>query len=165
MAGQTVRNTSRGFRGLNTKGGYLELGPGETREGVELDDNELASAKRTGYFEFGAKAAKAASAAAPAADTPLPNNVPKLKKIARDEGIDVGNAKTVADITAAIVAGRAAKATIAPPAPPPTPPADDLDNMADDDLRNTVAAITGKPATEYANTERDELLKLARAPA
>jgi hypothetical protein len=174
MAGQKVRNVTRGFRGLNTKdGGYLELGPGQLAEGVELDDAELESAKRTGYFAFGKDADSTADAAAalvastpgaaPATPPggPLPRNVTQLKKIARDEGIDVGDAKSADDLTAVITAGRAAKA--AGGIPPINPgPSDDLDNMSDDDLRTTVAALTGKPATDYATTERDELLRLAR---
>jgi pyruvate/2-oxoglutarate dehydrogenase complex dihydrolipoamide acyltransferase (E2) component len=166
----SVRNVAPGIRGLNTVQGYRELAPGDFVESVELTDDEHKNADSTGYFAFG-KAAKTAETAAPAgaaAPTPtptpaeeLPNNVPKLKKIARDEGIDVGDATSSADLKAAITAGRATAAAggITPPAPGP---GDDLDNMADDDLRNTVAALTGKPASDYADTDRDELLKLAR---
>jgi hypothetical protein len=157
----SVRNVAPGIRGLNTVQGYRDLAPGELVESVELTDAEYKSAESTGYFEFGTKAKKA-PAAAPATSTaePLPNNVPKLKKLARDEGIDTGDARSAADLKTAITAGRAAKA--AGGIPTPTPPSDDLDNMADDDLRNTVAALTGKPATDYADTDRAALLKLAR---
>ena len=161
--GTTVRNVTRGFRGLNLADGtYLELGPGEMREGVELTAGERKSAEGTAYFEFGSAAAKEpAPAPAPgAAGAELPNNVPQLKKIARDEGVELGTAKKAADIKAAITAARAAKA--AGGAPTPTPPADDLDNAADDDLRVIVAGLTGKPVEDYATTERDELLRLAR---
>lgn len=157
----SVRNVAPGIRGLNLVSGYRDLAPGEFIESVELSAAEHKSAESTGYFEFGSKAksaAKAEAAATTGAD--LPNNVPKLKKLARDEGIDVGTAKSAAALQAAIVAGRAAKA---PPTPPVTPPSDDLDNMSDDDLRNTVAAITGKPAPDGA--DREALLKLARGEA
>jgi len=162
----SVRNTAPGIRGLNTVQGYRDLAPGEFVESVELTDDEHKNAESTGYFVFG-KGAKTAETAAPPgtvtppAAEPLPANVPKLKKIARDEGIDVGDAKSAAELTAAIEAGRAAKAA-GGLTPPPPGPGDDLDNMADDDLRNTVAALTGKPVADYANTDRDELLKLAR---
>lgn len=156
----SVRNVAVGIRGLNLVDGYRDLAPGEFLESVELTAAELKSAESTGYFEFGKKAATAPPPPPPGAAEPLPNNVPKLKKIARDEGIDVGEAKSAAELTAAIEAGRAAKA--AGGIPPVAPPADDLDNMSDEDLRNTVAALTGKPATDYAETDRDALLKLAR---
>lgn len=163
MTKTTVTNTSQGFRGLNAVDGYVELAPGESRD-VELSDDERKSAEKVGYFALGGKAAKAAAAAAPVDTTaPLPNNVPKLKKIARDEGIELGTAKSTADIQAAIVAGRAAKAAApgaAPAAPTPTPPTDELDKMSDADLAGTVQAITGKPAPEGA--DRETLLKLAR---
>lgn len=156
----SVRNIAVGIRGLNAVSGYRDLMPGELVDEVELTADELANAKSTGYFEFGKEAKAAPAPAEPTADAPLPNNVPKLKKLARDEGIDVGTATSAADLQAAITAGRAAKA--AGGIPPVVAPADDLDAMADDDLRTTVAALTGKPATDYADTSRDDLLKLAR---
>lgn len=162
MTKTTVRNTTKGYRGFHAVDGYVELAPGETRADVELSDAERKSADGTGYFEFGAAAKAAARTAAPASNAaPLPNNVPKLKKLAKDEGIDLGTATTAKDITAAIVAARTAKAAAAPVVPPPPGPADDLDNMADDDLRTTTAAITGKSVDELP-TDRAELLKLAR---
>lgn len=162
MTKTSVRNITVGIRGLNTVDGYRDLAPGELVESVELDEAERKSADSTGYFEFGAKA-KAAPAAASGATAPaaLPRNAPKLKKLARDEGIDVGEAKTVDALVAAIETGRAAKTAGGIP-PTGNPPADDLDNMSDDDLRNTVAALTGKPVTDYTDTERVALLKLAR---
>lgn len=45
----------------------------------------------------------------------LPRNVPKLRKIARDEAIDVGEAKTADELSAVIAAERTARAT--PPSP------------------------------------------------
>ena len=156
----SVRNVAVGIRGLNTVAGYRDLAPGELVDEVELTSDELANAKSTGYFEFGKEAKAAPAPAGAAAPAELPRNAPKLKKLAKDEGIDVSNAKTVDQLTAAIEAGRAAKA--AGGIPPSTPPADDLDNMADADLRNTVAALTGKPAADYESTSREDLLKLAR---
>jgi hypothetical protein len=161
MAATTVHNLTAGFRGLNTEDGYLELAPGASAEGVTLNAAERKSAEATGYFKFGGAAPAADETADAGAADALPRNAPKLKKIAADEGIDVGSATKVDDLIAAIEAGRAAKAGGG--IPPSTPPSDDLDKMADDDLRSTVAALTGKPVEEYANTERDELLKLARA--
>jgi len=151
-----LRNTSKGIRGVNAVSGYREFGPGEVAEGVELSDAEYESAKRTGYFEFGA-AAKAE--AEDETDDALPGNVPKLKKLAREEGIDLGTATSAADIQAVILSARAAKAA-GSGIPPSTPPADDLDAMSDADLRDTVQAITGKPAPD--GSDREALLKLAR---
>lgn len=157
----TVRNTAPGPRGLNAgpKGeNYLELAPGQTLHDVELSEAEHASAERTGAFQFGAKA-KAAEKADQAADSGegLPNNMPKLKGIAKAEGVDLSGKTTVAEIQKAILDARAAKT---PPAP--TPPADDLDNMDDSTLLATAAAITGKPVSELDGTDREGLLKLAR---
>lgn len=41
----------------------------------------------------------------------LPRNVPKLKKLAKDEGIDLGDASTADEIIATIEAGRKLAAT------------------------------------------------------
>lgn len=57
----------------------------------------------------------------PRAPEPLPRNVPKLKKIARDEGIDVGEATTADEFVAAIEAARLALS--APPSPTSATPA------------------------------------------
>lgn len=161
----TVRNTAQGPRGLNAgpKGeNYLELAPGQTLHDVELSDAEHASAERTGAFQFGAKA-KAAEKADQAAATGegLPNNMPKLKGIAKAEGVDLSGKTTVADIQKAILDAREAKAAQAG-SQPPAPPADDLDNMDDSTLLATAAAITGKPVSELDGTDREGLLKLAR---
>ena len=155
----TLTNTTAGPRGVHQDdGSYVELEPKQTRT-VDLTDAEYASAKSTGYFVFGAAAAKEVAASTPTATggDELPSNVMKLKKIARDEGIDAGEAHTVAELQAAITAGRAAKAgggtgNITPP--------DDLDTLPDDVLRTTVQAITGKEPP--ADADRDALLKLAR---
>lgn len=55
-----ITNTQAGPRGLNTKEGPVLVEPGQTVD-VEVDAAELAVAKNTGWFEFGAAAAKAAS--------------------------------------------------------------------------------------------------------
>lgn len=163
--GTTVRNVTRGFRGLNlADGGYLELGPGESRDGVELSSAERKSAESTNYFEFGSAAKAEPESSTDETAGELPRNVPKLKKIAADEGVELGDAKSADDITAAIVAARQAKAAGGVPLTP-TPPADDLDNASDDDLKVIVAGLTGKPVEDYATTERAELLELARKPA
>jgi hypothetical protein len=60
-------------------------------------------------------AGKLVGSRAPTDGDELPRNVPKLKKIARDEGIDVGTATSADDLKAAITAERTARAT--PPSP------------------------------------------------
>jgi hypothetical protein len=155
----TVRNTAPGPRGLNTVDGYRELAPGETLTGVELSEAEFKSADKTGYFHFDSAAKRDAKAdEAPGSGEGLPNNMPKLKGIAKAEGVDISGLNSVADIQKAILDARTAKAAAA--ATPPAPPTDDLDNMSDADLRSTVQAITGdEPA---ADADRETLLKLAR---
>lgn len=69
-----VRNIAPGFRGLNTTAGYREFNPNEYAESVEMTTAEFDSAKRTGYFRFGA-AAKA-DPKAEAADQEQPKPVP-----------------------------------------------------------------------------------------
>lgn len=160
----TVRNIAQGPRGLNAgpKGeNYIELAPGQTLHDVELSDAEHASADGTGAFQFGAKAKAAEKVdAAASSGEGLPNNMPKLKGIAKAEGVDLSGKTTVADIQAAILDARKVKAAAA--ATPPAPPADDLDNMDDPTLLATAAAITGKPVSELDGTDREALLKLAR---
>ncbi|XKI87793.1 hypothetical protein ACIU1A_09255 [Mesorhizobium sp. ORM16] len=53
-----VTNTQAGPRGLNTKDGPVLVEPGQTVD-ADLSDAELKVAKGTGWFEFGAAAAKA----------------------------------------------------------------------------------------------------------
>lgn len=55
-----VTNTQAGPRGLNTKDGPVLVEPGQTVD-VEIEAAELAVAKKTEWFEFGAAAAKAAA--------------------------------------------------------------------------------------------------------
>lgn len=155
----TVRNIAPGPRGINAVSGYVEIAPGQSITDLELTEAEFESAKGTGHFEFG-KGTKGAPAPTtkPAENTgDLPKNVMQLRKIARDEQIDLGDASSVADIQAAIVAGRAAKAAAAAGG---GGQADALDAMDDDALRDTVAVITGKPAP--ADADRATLLTLAR---
>jgi hypothetical protein len=155
----TVRNTAPGPRGLNTVDGYRELAPNETAT-VELEEGEFKSADKAGYFHFDSKAkADAKADAAAESGEGLPNNMPKLKGIAKAEGVDLTGKTTVADIQKAILDARAAKVAAAG-STPPAPPSDDLDNMSDADLRATVQAITGEEPA--ADADRESLLKLAR---
>lgn len=55
-----VTNTQEGARGLNTKNGPVLVEPKATVD-VEMEATELEVAKGTGWFEFGAAAAKAAA--------------------------------------------------------------------------------------------------------
>lgn len=55
-----ITNTQAGPRCLNTKDGPVLVEPGQSVD-VEMEAAELAVAKKTGWFEFGA-AAKAAEA-------------------------------------------------------------------------------------------------------
>lgn len=55
-----VTNTQEGPRGLNTKAGPVLVEPGQTVD-VEMEAAEVAVSKETGWFEFGAAAAKAAA--------------------------------------------------------------------------------------------------------
>lgn len=158
-AKHTVRNTAPGPRGINTTDGYRELAPNETAT-VELDDAEFKSASKTGYFHFDAQAkADAKADQAAASGEGLPSNMPKLKSIAKAEGVDLTGKTSVADIQKAILDARAAKVDAAN-ATPPAPPSDDLDNMDDATLRTTVQAITGEEPA--ADADRETLLKLAR---
>lgn len=50
-----VKNTQQGPRGLNTEAGPVLVEPGQTVD-VKLSTAELASARKSGWFEFGAEA-------------------------------------------------------------------------------------------------------------
>lgn len=52
-----VTNTQPGPRGLNTLAGNVLVDPGQTVD-VELSAAELASARKSGWFEFGAETAQ-----------------------------------------------------------------------------------------------------------
>lgn len=56
----TITNVSGGPKVINSPQGHI-LQAGQVAEDVELNEAELASAKATGYFEFGAAAAKRAA--------------------------------------------------------------------------------------------------------
>lgn len=141
-----VRNISPGYRGLNTVQGYREFNPNEYAESVEMTAAELASAKRTGYFRFGAAA--------------KPD--PKAEAQAEIERLD--------NPTAAVTGGPGTGAGAGAGGGAPTTGAvgggstDELDKMSDDDLKTTTAALTGKPV-ESLPDDRAELLKLARGEA
>ena len=156
---ETLTNTDKGPRGVNTAdGAYVEIAPGQSLA-VDITGSEKKALETAGYFGFGKSAAAAAvKAQEQGGDAPLPRNVTQLKKIARDEGIEIGDAKTADALQAAIVAGRKAKTTT--PTPPPAPTVD-LDAMDDNTLKTTVSAITGKPVADLPD-DRAELLKLAR---
>lgn len=96
-----VKNISDGPRGAYRDGVLVMAEKGEV-----IDADDFAP-------EWFAKDGKAA-AAAEADDGKLPRNVPKLRQIAKDEGIDLGEASTADDIIAVIEARRG-----------PPPPADE----------------------------------------
>jgi hypothetical protein len=162
----TVRNTSPGVRGFyDVESGYVELEPGKSASGVRFTEAEYESTTRTAAFDIG-------TGDAPAAD---------------DQADDTpAGAKAYADITAKDIkahldaqnppvayesdANKAAlyalyTGTFAAPASQPVtpPPGDTLDKMSDDDLRDTVKALTGEDAP--ADADRDALLALARGEA
>lgn len=93
-----VKNISTGPRGIHTTDrGLVMLEAGESAD-LNLakgEDNEE-------WFSFDASDAEADG-------DELPNNVMKLKSIAKAEGIDIGDAKSAADIKAAIELAREAK--------------------------------------------------------
>lgn len=47
-----IKNITNGPKGVNTPGGPVEIGAGQVAD-LDLNDAELASSKRTGWFEFG----------------------------------------------------------------------------------------------------------------
>jgi hypothetical protein len=153
-----VTNTGKGLRGLNTVDGYVEIDPGSTLRGVQLAPAELKSAERTGYFKI------VGEGKAPATDEHeddgegLPSNVPKLRKIAKEEDVDVSGATSAADYQRLILAARADKAAKAGSGNQGG--GDELDRMDDATLRNTVQALTGTAPAEGA--DRATLLALAR---
>lgn len=180
MAKHRFLNTAAGPRGVNlADGGYFELAPGQAAT-LDVSDSELKAAERAGYFDIGkagSEPSAAASAAAVAAAArasgstaldrdgsgaaggSLPNNAMKLRSIAKGEDIDLGTARTVPELQAAIVAGRQAKAAAASGSG--AGGSDDLDTLDDNTLLATVAAMVGKPVDSLP-TDRGELLELAR---
>lgn len=160
MTKTTVRNIAQGPRGLyDAKAGYVELAVGETRD-VDLEGAERTSAEATNYFAFGAEAK--AEPEAEGGDATLPTKKADLIALAGTEGVAIETDDNVADLKRKITEARAAKAAGTGGIPPIVQPTDELDKMSDADLRTTVAGLTGKPEADLP-TDRDELLKLARA--
>ncbi len=108
-----VKNVTPGIRGIRPTGhaeSYVNLDPGQTLTNVALTPAELESARSTGYFEITEGKVAGAPAAPVSGDGLDSATVKALKKLAEDEAIDLGDAKTKTDITAAIRAARAKKA-------------------------------------------------------
>lgn len=154
MATHNIKNISSGIRGFNAESGLVEIAPGQTAEDVEISDAELKSSGRTGWFEI--DGSTDAPDTGPADD--LDATVPKLREIAKAEGVDLSGLTSKADIQGAIRIARAAKESGATGG-------DAIDDMDDATLLTTAAALTGKPEAELQGTPRDELLRLARGDA
>lgn len=152
MATHSIKNISSGIRGFNAESGLVEIAPGQTAEGVEISDAELKSSARTGWFEI--DGSTDAPDTGPADD--LDTTVPKLRDIAKAEGVDLSGLTGKADIQGAIRAARTVAAERG---------GDAIDDMDDATLLTTAAALTGKPEAELQGTPRDELLRLARGDA
>lgn len=154
----TVRNTQKAVRGFydgDTK--YHELAPGASVEGVPMTKAAYDNVKSTGYFEFDGEAPTDEAEGGNADADGLPETKAELEALATAEGIDLstiagtganGNVLK-ADIVAAIEAKRAGGQ-----------PSDDLDEMSDADLLDTVKVLTGQDAP--AGATREQLLALAR---
>lgn len=50
-----VTNVSKGPRGINTTAGPVLIEPGETRDDLEIVEQEFEVAKATGWFEISGK--------------------------------------------------------------------------------------------------------------
>lgn len=158
MSKISIKNTARGLRGVHTVDGFLYVEPGKTAD-VEVDSANLAAVKAKSYFELsGEQETDEPEPEGEQGDGLDDKTVAELDQIIADESVAVpeqgtGNDGRVvkADKVAAIRAKRAA---------PAIETSDELDAMSDDDLRATVAAITGtEPA---ADADRATLLTLAR---
>lgn len=156
MATHTIKNISTGIRGFNSVDGLVELLPGATVSGVEVNDAELRVSSRTGWFEI--DGSTDAAEEGPADD--LDVTVPKLREIAKAEEVDLQGLTAKADIQAAIRAARIGKAESGNGGGN-----SDLDAMDDATLLTTAAAITGKPEADLIGKDRAELLALARGEA
>lgn len=95
----TVRNTTQGFRGLNAVSGYVELNPGEVRQGVEITDDEYRNAEGTNYFAFGADAEQEPEPPAPPPPPPPPPPPAGVQPDELDRLNDADLATTVQAIT------------------------------------------------------------------
>lgn len=93
-----VRNNARAAQGILTAKGRVWIAPGQTRL-VEVDS--LSRIQSLSFLEVVGE-----QAAAPIDLAKL--SVSKLKAMAEDEGIDLGDAKTKADIITAIELAREA---------------------------------------------------------
>lgn len=154
MATHNIKNISTGIRGFNAESGLVEIAPGTTAEGVEISDAELRSSARTGWFEI--DGSTDAPETGPVDD--LDTTVPKLRELAKAEGVDLSGLTSKADIQGAIRIAREATASGGNGG-------DALDDMDDATLLTTVAAVSGKPEAELQGKPRDELLRLARGEA
>jgi hypothetical protein len=160
----TVRNIAPGVRGFHDHNdGYLELDAGKTASEVVFSEGEYESAKRTGAFELEHDGDAASDDKGDDQGKALDDmTTAELQAEGVDEAAISGTGAQGkvknSDRVAAIEAKRAAPAT-----PPAAPSGDTLDAMGDDDLRATVAALTGSEPP--ADADRDTLLRLARGEA
>lgn len=92
----TITNTSEGPRGFHAVEGFVQLERGASWTG-EISDGELASARSTGFFEIESHLASLKGL-----------NKAKLLAVAADEGVEVAEGATNAQIVEAIEAKRAA---------------------------------------------------------
>lgn len=157
MATHNVKNISTGIRGFHSTEGLVEIAPGQVAEGVEISGAELKSAKRTGWFEIDGDADEGGEGGEQQQADDLDTTVPKLREIAKGEGVDLSGMTSKADIQGAIRVARASK-----PAGGTGSGGDELDAMDDATLRSTVQAITGKSEADVADLDRAALLALAR---
>lgn len=97
-------NTTSGPKGVYATTGLVYVGAGQTSDDLEVSEGELKSAKSTGWFTIEGEAADDG-------DKGLAGlKVDDLKALALAEEIDLGDAKSKADIIAAIELAREAKA-------------------------------------------------------
>jgi hypothetical protein len=96
MAKHTFTNTADGPRIVNGSEGPVSILPGQSTD-VEVSDAELKSAKATEWFDLDGVDDE---------DSLSAMKVKDLKALAEDEGIDLGDASTKADIISAIELAR-----------------------------------------------------------
>lgn len=161
----TVRNTAPGVRGFHdASDGYLELEPKGSASGVRFTEAEYESAKRAGLeIEAGDTTGDdetddQAVVGAKAYDEITANDLRAALDEKQVQYASNADKRALYDL---YTASFTAPAGGVPPVTPP--PGDTLDNMSDDDLRDTVKALTGTDAPEGA--DREQLLKLARGEA
>lgn len=156
----TVRNMAQGPRGFHDeKTGYAELDPGQTATDVRFTDVELASAQAIIGLEItagGVPPTDTNAQAAVGAKAYDEITAKDIKAALDEKGVtyDAGaDKKALYDLYAGSF-GPAGDAPVTPPAN------DQLNLMADDDLRETVKALTGEEPP--ADADRETLIKLAR---